>query len=112
MSNYQRLDDGMRWRIVGRLEAVQCQVQISRELSLTLSTVCNLWKQFQGTRSIERKRGLCRSRATMAREDRQLSIIARRNRGATASLLSRYLYATRYLYAFHVSRVTVSKTPS
>ncbi|GFY30961.1 hypothetical protein TNCV_1629341 [Trichonephila clavipes] len=42
----------------------------------------------------------------MVREDRPLSIIARRNRGAAASQLSRYLYAAT---GTRVSRVTVSK---
>ncbi|GBL75045.1 hypothetical protein AVEN_243833-1 [Araneus ventricosus] len=106
MSNHQRLDDGMRWRIVGRLEAGQSQVQICREFNLTPSVVCNLWKQLQDTGSIERKPGQGRPRATTATEDRYLSIIARRNRGATTSQLSRDLYAPT---GTGVSRVTVSK---
>ncbi|GBL82680.1 Transcription factor Sox-6 [Araneus ventricosus] len=106
MSNHQRLDDGMRWRIVGRLEASQSQVQICREFNLTPSVVCNLWKQFQDTGSIERKPGQGRPRATTATEDRYLSIIERRNRGATASQLSRDLYAAT---GTRVSRVTVTK---
>ncbi|GBM17162.1 Transposable element Tcb2 transposase [Araneus ventricosus] len=63
-------------------------------------------KQFQDTGSIERKPGQGRPRATTATEDRYLSIIARRNRGATASQLSRDLYAGT---GTRVSRVTVSK---
>ncbi|GBM84655.1 hypothetical protein AVEN_136685-1 [Araneus ventricosus] len=106
MSNHQRLDDGMRWRIVGRLEAGQSQVQICREFNLTPSVLCNLWKQFQDTGSIERKPGQGRPRANTATEDRYLSIIARRNRGATASQLSSDLYAVTGTRA---SRVTVSK---
>ncbi|GFT07755.1 transposable element Tcb2 transposase [Trichonephila clavipes] len=78
------------------------------EFNLTPSGVCNLWKQFQDTRSFKRKPGQGRPRETTAREDRHLSIIARRNRerGVTASQLSRYLYATT---GSRVSRVTVSK---
>ncbi|KFM75524.1 hypothetical protein X975_13998, partial [Stegodyphus mimosarum] len=57
MSNHQSLNDGMRWRIVGRLEAGQSQVQICREFNLTHSVMCNLWKRFQNTGSIERKPG-------------------------------------------------------
>ncbi|GBO12845.1 Transposable element Tcb2 transposase [Araneus ventricosus] len=71
-----------------------------------VSVVCNLWKQFQDTGSIERKPGQGRPRATTVTEDRYLSIIARRNRGATASQLSRDLYAAT---GTRVSRVTVSK---
>ncbi|GBM11017.1 Transposable element Tcb2 transposase [Araneus ventricosus] len=106
MSNHQRLDDGMRWQIGGRLEAGQSQVQICREFNLTPSVVCNLWKQFQDTGSIERNPGQGRPRATTATEDRYLTIIARRNRGAAASQLSRDLYAAT---GTRVSRVTVSK---
>ncbi|GBM74208.1 hypothetical protein AVEN_203408-1 [Araneus ventricosus] len=111
MSNHQRLDDGTRWRIVGTLEAGQSQVQICGEFNLTPSVMCNLFKQFHQilqtyTGSIERKPGQGRPRATTATEDRYLSIIARRNRGATASQLSRDLYAAT---GTHVSRVTVSK---
>ncbi|GFX51248.1 hypothetical protein TNCV_2735991 [Trichonephila clavipes] len=47
--------------------------------------MCNLWKQFQDTGSIERKPGQGLSKATSAREDRHWS---RRNRGATASLVT------------------------
>ncbi|GBL83808.1 hypothetical protein AVEN_132688-1 [Araneus ventricosus] len=61
---------------------------------------------FQDTGSIERKPGQGRPRATTATEDRYLSIIARRNRGATASQLSRDLHAAT---GTRVSRVTVSK---
>ncbi|GBM70273.1 hypothetical protein AVEN_63920-1 [Araneus ventricosus] len=88
MSNHQQLDDGMRWRIVGRLEAGQSQVQICREFNLTPSVVCNLWKQFQDTGSNERKPGQGCPRTTMATEDRYLSIIARRNRGGIQLLSS------------------------
>ncbi|GBO25667.1 Transposable element Tcb2 transposase [Araneus ventricosus] len=106
MSNLQRLDDGMRWRIVGRLESGQSQIQICREFNLTPSVMCNLWKQFQDTGSIERKPGQGRPRATTATEDRYLSIIERRNRDAAASQLSRDLYAAT---GTRVLRVTVSK---
>ncbi|KFM63210.1 ATP synthase subunit beta, mitochondrial, partial [Stegodyphus mimosarum] len=83
----------MRWPIVGRLEASQSQVQICREFNLTPSVVCNLWKQFQNTESIERKPGQGRPRATTARKDLYLFILMRRKRGATASQFSRDLYA-------------------
>ncbi|GFT19747.1 HTH_Tnp_Tc3_2 domain-containing protein [Trichonephila clavipes] len=50
--------------------------------------------------------GQGRPRATVAKEDRQLSIIGKRNRVATSFMLSRYLYAATGTRA---SRVTVSK---
>ncbi|GBO22614.1 hypothetical protein AVEN_135717-1 [Araneus ventricosus] len=70
------------------------------------NVVCNLWKQFQDTGAFERKPGQGRPRATTPTEDRYLSIIARRNRGSTASQLSCDLYAAS---ESRVSRVTVSK---
>ncbi|GFX14483.1 transposable element Tcb2 transposase [Trichonephila clavipes] len=88
MSNHQHLDDGISSRIVGRPETGQCLVQIDREFDLTPSVVCNLWKLFQDTGPIERKPGQSRPRATTAREDRHLLIIARRNRGDSFSALS------------------------
>ncbi|CAL1282694.1 unnamed protein product [Larinioides sclopetarius] len=99
-------NDGMRWRIVGSLEAGQSQVQICKDFNLMASVVCNLWKQFQDTGSIQRKPGQGSPRATTATEDRYLSIIARRNWGAIASQFSRDLYAAT---GTRVSRVTVSK---
>ncbi|GFT67023.1 HTH_Tnp_Tc3_2 domain-containing protein [Trichonephila clavipes] len=65
-----------------------------------------LWNRFQDTGSNERKPGQGRPRGTTAREDRHLSIIATRNRGATASQLSCYFYTAT---GTRVSRVTVSK---
>ncbi|GBN94639.1 hypothetical protein AVEN_222604-1 [Araneus ventricosus] len=108
MSNHQRLYDGMRWRIVGggAPEPGQSQVQIFREFNLTPSVVCKLWKQFHYTGYIERKPEQGRPKATTDTEDRYLFIIARRKRGATASQLSRDLYAAT---GTRVSRVTVSK---
>ena len=91
---------------MGRLEVGHSQSQIGREFNLTSSVVCNLWKHFHDTGSVERKPGQGRPRATTAREDRHLSLLVRRNRGATASRLSRYLYAAT---GKRVSRVTVSK---
>ncbi|GFU12087.1 HTH_Tnp_Tc3_2 domain-containing protein [Trichonephila clavipes] len=60
----------------------------------------------QDTRSIERNPGKGCPRATMSREDLHLSIIAKRNRDATVSQLSRRLYADTET---RTSRVTASK---
>ncbi|GFV92345.1 transposable element Tc1 transposase [Trichonephila clavipes] len=97
----------MRWRIVGRVKAGQCQVQICREFGSAPTIACNLGKRFQDTGSIKRKPGQGHPRATTAREVHHLSIIVRRNRGGTASQFSHYLYAAT---GTRVSRVTVSKS--
>ncbi|GFU55430.1 HTH_Tnp_Tc3_2 domain-containing protein [Trichonephila clavipes] len=99
-SNHQRLDDGMRWRIVGRLEAGQCQVQICREFNLTYGNSSRILDPSR------EKSGQGHPRPTTAREDRHLSIIARRKRGTTASQLSLYLYSAT---GIRVSRMTASK---
>ncbi|GBN32974.1 hypothetical protein AVEN_153850-1 [Araneus ventricosus] len=73
------------------------------------SREAGLISERKDTGSIERKPGQGRPRASTATEDRYLSIIARRNRvtrGATASQLSRDLYAATRT---RVSRVAVSK---
>ncbi|GBM94229.1 Transposable element Tcb2 transposase [Araneus ventricosus] len=90
----------MRILYVKYLSVHVCVGGASRETGLIRA------RKFQDTGSIERKPGQGRPRATTATEDRYLFIIARRNRGATASQLSRDLYAATET---HVSRVTVSK---
>ncbi|GBM60678.1 Transposable element Tcb2 transposase [Araneus ventricosus] len=65
-----------------------------------------MWSNDMKWGPLDRKPGQGRPRATTATEDRYLSIIARRNRGATACQLSRDLYAAT---GTRVSRVTVSK---
>ena len=42
MSDHHRADEGMRWRIVGRLEAGQSQTQVAKELKVMQSVISNL----------------------------------------------------------------------
>ncbi len=42
MSEHRRLEEGMRWKIVGGIEAGQSQAQVARELKVTPSVVSNL----------------------------------------------------------------------
>lgn len=51
----QFLDDGMRWRIAGILEAGQSQVQIPRDFNVMPSVLFYLWKQFKNAAVIEKK---------------------------------------------------------
>ncbi|GFW40697.1 hypothetical protein TNCV_2836411 [Trichonephila clavipes] len=53
------------------------------------SVECNFWKQFPNTGSVERNPPKGRPRATMGREDRHLSILAKRNSEATDFKLNR-----------------------
>ena len=47
MSEHHHLDESMRRRIVGRLDAGQSQAQVARELDITPSAISNLWSQFK-----------------------------------------------------------------
>ncbi|GFX36345.1 hypothetical protein TNCV_4932581 [Trichonephila clavipes] len=42
MSNHKHMEDAMRWRIVGRLDADQSQAQMATELNVTLMVTCNI----------------------------------------------------------------------
>ena len=47
MSEHSRLDESMRWRIMGRLEAGQSEAQVARELEITPRVISNLCSQFK-----------------------------------------------------------------
>ncbi|GFW54401.1 HTH_Tnp_Tc3_2 domain-containing protein [Trichonephila clavipes] len=72
-----------------------------------INTTLGILERFQDNECIERKSGQGRPRATIARGNHHLSIIARRNRGVTVSQLFRYLYAAT---GTRVLRMVVSKT--
>ncbi|GFX08270.1 transposable element Tc1 transposase [Trichonephila clavipes] len=92
----------MRQRIVGGLEVGHSQIHICRESNLTRRVIFSLWKVLRH-RVHERIPGLGHPRASTAKEDRHLSIIATDNR---VLQLSRELYAGT---GIRVSRVTVSR---
>lgn len=58
-SSHECMDDGMRWRILGKLEAGQSQVQMATELNVTPSVICSLWKLFEDTGSVLGGPGQC-----------------------------------------------------
>ncbi|GBM21753.1 hypothetical protein AVEN_118280-1 [Araneus ventricosus] len=81
MSNHQRLDDGMRWRIVGRLEAGQSQVQICREFNLTPSVVSRHNRDATASqlfRDLYAATGTRASRVTVSKRLRETGSFARR----------------------------------
>ncbi|XP_071041819.1 uncharacterized protein [Parasteatoda tepidariorum] len=106
MSEHHRLDEGMRWRIVDRLEEGQSQAQIARELDITPNVISNLWSQFKTSRTVCRRPGQGHPRATTANEDRYLFLSAKRQRTATATQLSRGLAAA---IGTSISSKTVSR---
>ncbi|GBM29736.1 Transposable element Tcb2 transposase [Araneus ventricosus] len=81
MSNHQRLDDGMRWRIVGRLEAGQSQVQICRKFNLTPSVVSRRNRGAtvsQLSRDLHAVTGTRVSRVTVSKRLHETGLFARR----------------------------------
>ena len=69
MNEPHRLDEGIRWRIVGRFETGQSQAQDARELDIIPSLIFNLWSQFKISGTVCRRVGKGRLRATTANED-------------------------------------------
>ena len=106
MSAHHRVDEGMRWRIAGRLEAGQSQAQVAKELDVTPSVISNLWKQFKNSGTVARKPGQGRPRAKTANDDRYLVLSAKHQRMSTATQLSRDLAAAT---GTSVSRKTVAR---
>ena len=97
MSEHHPLDEGMRWRIVGRLEVGQSQALVARELDLIPSVISNLFSQFKtsGTECRRPRQGC--PRATTANEDRYLFLLVKRQRTATTTQLSKdFAVATEY----------------
>lgn len=106
MASRHRLDDATRWRIVGRLEAGQSQATCCRDLGVPRNVVSTLWKQFTETGTVVRRPGQGRKMASTAAEDRYLRLLAKRDRSATATQLSRNLYNAT---GTSISRITVTQ---
>ncbi|GFV26165.1 transposable element Tc1 transposase [Trichonephila clavipes] len=93
MASRYHLEESVKWRIIGRLEAGQSITETATCLNISRQTVSKLWKQFQNDGTVVRRPGQGRKRMTIASEDRYLALTARRNRKATAHQLSSELAA-------------------
>ncbi|GFY31068.1 transposable element Tcb2 transposase [Trichonephila clavipes] len=93
MASRYHLEESVKWRIIGRLEAGQSITETATCLNISRQTVSKLWKQFQNDGTVVRRPGQGRKRMTTASEDRYLALTARRNRKATARQLSSELAA-------------------
>ncbi|GFV13213.1 transposable element Tcb2 transposase [Trichonephila clavipes] len=93
MASRYHLEESVKWRIIGRLEAGQSITETATCLNISRQTVSKLWKQFQNDRTVVRRPGQGRKRMTTASEDRYLALTARRNRKANARQLSSELAA-------------------
>jgi transposase len=106
MANRQHLDDVTRGRIIGRLEAGQTQLQVARDMGVTQSVISRLWNLFRTGSNVVRRYGRGRPRVTTPQQERQLSLICRRNRRQTTGQMAAALgHATGVV----ISRSTVSR---
>ncbi|GFX14126.1 transposable element Tcb2 transposase [Trichonephila clavipes] len=88
MASRYHLEESVKWRIIGRLEAGQSITETATCLNISRQTVSKLWKQFQNDGTVVREAWTRSERMTTASEDRYLALTARRNRKATARQLS------------------------
>ena len=103
MSEHHRLGEGMRWIIVGRLEAGQFQAKVSRELNITRSVITHLWSQFKTSGTVCKRQAQDCPRATPANEDRYLFLSAASEDGYSQSVA----YGFRGCYRTSISSNTV-----
>ncbi|GFV56815.1 transposable element Tcb2 transposase [Trichonephila clavipes] len=96
MASRYHLEESVKWRIIGRLEAGQSITETATCLNISRQTVSKLWKQFQNNGTVVRRPGQGRKRMTTASEDRYLALTARPNRKAIARQLSSELAAAKF----------------
>ncbi|GFW18575.1 uncharacterized protein TNCV_1222361 [Trichonephila clavipes] len=54
MAQRKHLDDFLHGRIIGRLECVRTQLEVSEELGITQSVISRLWQRFQDDGNVSR----------------------------------------------------------
>ena len=70
MAQRSRLEDSLRWRTIGRMEAGQSQADVARWLNVNRSVVSRMWQQFLQFENVSRRPGQGRPRVTTERLDR------------------------------------------
>ena len=75
-------------RIIGMLECARSQREVSQALNVSQCAISKLWKRFQTTGNVARRTVPGRPKVTTARQDRYLTITARRQGNISASQLS------------------------
>ncbi|KFM65635.1 hypothetical protein X975_01002, partial [Stegodyphus mimosarum] len=95
MTSRHHLPAELRWKAIGRVEAGQSQTEVAGWLNVSPSVVHRLWRQFQITDSASRRFSQRQLAATTSAGDRYLTLCARRNRTATATLLRSFLASGR-----------------
>ncbi|GFX78874.1 transposable element Tcb2 transposase [Trichonephila clavipes] len=91
MSQRSHLTNSEAWRVVGRLEGGQTQVEVAQAIGVSQSVISRIWTLFLETGSAGRRPGQGRKRATTPNEDRYLVLKVRRHRNMNATLLQQHL---------------------
>ncbi|GFW88929.1 transposable element Tcb2 transposase [Trichonephila clavipes] len=91
MSQQSHLTDSEAWRVVGRLEGGQTQVEVAQSIGVSQSVISRIWNRFLETGSAGRRPGQGCRRATTPNEDRYLVLTARRHRNMNATYLQQHL---------------------
>ncbi|GFX35554.1 transposable element Tcb1 transposase [Trichonephila clavipes] len=72
MAQRKHLDDFLRGRIIGRLECVRTQLEVSEEIGIAQSVISRLWRRFQDDGNVSRCYSTGRPRVTTPNEDRYI----------------------------------------
>ncbi|GFU26595.1 transposable element Tcb2 transposase [Trichonephila clavipes] len=91
MSEQSHLSDSEAWRVVGRLEAGQIQVEVAQAIGVSQSVISRIWNRFLETGSAGRRPGQSRRRAETPNEDRYFVLTARRHQNKNAIPLQQHL---------------------
>ncbi|GFV45398.1 transposable element Tcb2 transposase [Trichonephila clavipes] len=91
MSQQSHLTDSEAWRVVGRLEGGQTQVEVAQAIGVSQSVISRIWNRFLETESAGRRPGQSRRQATTPNEDRFLVLTAQRHRNMNATFLQEHL---------------------
>ncbi|GFX58502.1 transposable element Tcb2 transposase [Trichonephila clavipes] len=91
MSQRSHVTDSEAWRVVGKLEGSQTQVEVAQAIGVSQSMIYRIWNRFLETESAGRRPGQGRRWATSPNEDRYLVLTARRHRNMNATLLQQHL---------------------
>ncbi|GFU20450.1 transposable element Tcb2 transposase [Trichonephila clavipes] len=67
MSSHNSLDDDLRWRAIGWIEAGMSRAEVARNLNVSQMMIFKLWKQFQIICTVVRRPGKGRSTPTEGR---------------------------------------------
>ncbi|GFX26854.1 paired domain-containing protein [Trichonephila clavipes] len=91
MSQRRQLDMFTKARIVGMLESLRSQTEVSLILNVDQSVIPRLWQRFKRTEDVTRQPVSGQPRVTTPRQDQYLVTSGRRLRGSTARAMGSVL---------------------